>query len=126
MSYLERVFGKFETSKVFSPDMSLRVSIKVRMCPHLLIPRGLNLFKRIQQGYSVILMSYKQPNSKSEGCIKNSSVADRSDCRCSNARRFPNTDLLFALSGHAHLQALSFLTKTKKSFIYSVIGADSF
>ena len=76
-----------EGVSVFSPDISLRVSIKVRICLHLLIPRGHNLFKRIQQGYSVILMSYKQPNSKSEGCIKNSSDADRSDCCCSNATR---------------------------------------
>ena len=67
--------------------MSLRVSIKVRICPYLLVPRDLDLFKRIQQGHSVILVSYKQPNSKSEGYIENLSVADRSDGCHSNATR---------------------------------------
>ena len=40
---------------IFSPDMSLRVSIKVNICPYLLAPRDLYLFKQIQRGYSVIL-----------------------------------------------------------------------
>ena len=35
--------------------MSLRVSIKVNICPYLLAPRDLYLLKQIQQGYSVIL-----------------------------------------------------------------------
>ena len=35
--------------------MSLRVSTKVNICPYLLTPRDLYLFKQIQRGYSVIL-----------------------------------------------------------------------
>ena len=137
--------------------MSLRFSIKVRICPHLLVTRDLNLLKPIQQGHSVILMSYKQPRSKSKDYIENFSVADRSDgcysdaTRCSKYSSFAKISrgsfekprgaptrprrrsacrakptkscstvdfgpvvclIFYAFSGHAILQAFSFLTKT--------------
>ena len=55
---------------IVSPDMSPRVSIKVRICPHLLVP-STPLFDRLtylnefRKANPVILLSYKQPNSKS-------------------------------------------------------------
>ncbi len=54
-----------ENTLVFSPDMSLRVSIKVRICPFLLVPRGSTLFKQIQSRPFIHSYELHQQNSKS-------------------------------------------------------------
>ena len=114
---------------IFSPDMSLRVSIKVRICPYLLVPSDLNLFKPIQQGHSVILMSYKQLNSKSEGYIENFSVADRSDgcysdaVRCSKYSSFAKISRGSVENREVHTYKtttpLSMQSQTNKELFYS-------